>query len=1169
MDGLSTVSFGTVLLGQSGPTQTFTVTNTGGTYLTLASVALTGGHTADYVLETSGMTTLLGPGASTTFTVAFRPIADGLCSATLQITSNDADETPFDITLSGTRTSVDPGFNPNPDSSVYSAVAQPDGKILLGGAFTTVGGTARNYVARINPDGSLDAGFDLNANNTAYSLAVQADGKILLGGDFASVGGATRNRIARLNPDGTLDAGFDPDAGGAVRALAVQADGKILAGGLFHQRRRGDTQFSLARLNADGTVDMSFNPNPNNTVFSVAVQADGKILFGGSFTAVGGTTRNYLARLNADGTLDTGFNPNANNTVFSVAVQADGKILVGGSFTAVGGTTRNHLARLTADGTLDPGFDPNASDWVMSTALQADGKILVGGIFTSLGGTTRNHIARLNADGTLDLGYNPDANSDVYSVALQPDGQILLGGSFTAVGGAERNGIARMLNEPATQMLSVVDATQIQWLRGGTAPELEQVTFDLSTNAGSTWTALGTGTRVTGGWAQTGVSLPTSGTIRARGRATAGQLNGSSGLVEQSASYSLPTDVGMLMHGTNLVDGVSVVSFGGVLLGQTGPTLTFTITNAGAAFLALGTVQLTGTGAADYLLDTNSLAVTLAPRGCSTFTVTFRPSVDGLRTATLQIASNDIDESPFDIALSGTSISADPGFNPDANSTVVAAAVQPDGRILLGGGFTALGGTTRNHIARLNADGSLDAAFDPNANNFIHTLAVQADGRILLGGNFTSLGGVLRNHIARLKADGTLDTGFNPNASNNVYSVAVQADGRILLGGSFTTVGGTARNRIARVNADGSLDPGFNPNASNSVYSVAVQADGKILLGGSFTAVGGTARNRIARINADGTLDPSFDPNVSTLFGQADVSSITVQADGKILLGGRFTTVGSTTRFGVAQINADGTLDPSFDPNVSGSLGQTDVSSITVQADGKILLGGHFTTVGGTTRNCLARVNADGSVDASFNPNASSDVYAVALQADGEILVGGSFTSVGGTPHNRVARLLNGPATQTLNVPDATQAQWLRGGTAPEVELVTFELSTDGGSTWAALGSGARISGGWTRTGLSLPPSGFIRARGRATAGHYNGSSSLIEQVAAYSLPPVLIGPNFDSGQFQFTLVGPTASLYIIEATTNLSNGPWQRLCTNHPPFTFGDPEATNYSQRFYRAVTP
>src|SRR5438309_937817 len=135
------------------------------------------------------------------------------------------------------------GFDPNANGTVYVVVVQPDGKILIVGDFTTLspnGGAAvtRNRIARLNPDGTLDTAFDPSANNVIYAIALQADGKILIGGAFTTLspnGGAavTRNRIARLNPDGTLDTAFDPNANNVVRAIAVQADGKILVGGSF------------------------------------------------------------------------------------------------------------------------------------------------------------------------------------------------------------------------------------------------------------------------------------------------------------------------------------------------------------------------------------------------------------------------------------------------------------------------------------------------------------------------------------------------------------------------------------------------------------------------------------------------------------------------------------------------------------------------------------------------------------------------------------------------------------------------------------------------------------------------------------------------------------------------------------------------------------------------
>src|SRR5205807_1911819 len=194
--------------------------------------------------------------------------------------------------------------------------------------------------AAVRGQSALD-GFDPNANGTVYVVVVQPDGKILIGGDFTTLspnGGAavTRNRIARLNPDGTLDTAFNPNANNTVLSIAVQADGKILAGGLFYiigGRKIG----RVARRDATTGLADAFDPNANGTVNSIAVQAEGKILAGGSFTSIGGQTRNRIARLDATTGLADSFDPNANGNVNSIAVQADGKILAGGLFYFIGG----------------------------------------------------------------------------------------------------------------------------------------------------------------------------------------------------------------------------------------------------------------------------------------------------------------------------------------------------------------------------------------------------------------------------------------------------------------------------------------------------------------------------------------------------------------------------------------------------------------------------------------------------------------------------------------------------------------------------------------------------------------------------------------------------------------------------------------------------------------
>ena len=262
-----------------------------------------------------------------------------------------------------------------------------------------------------------------------------------------------------------------------------------------------------------------------------------------------------------------------------------------------------------------------------------------------------------------------------------------------------------------------------------------------------------------------------------------------------------------------------------------------------------------------------------------------------------------------------------------------------------------------------------------------------------------------RNRVDRLHADGELDVSFNPGTGSNWYVLAsaVQADGKILAGGMFTSFNGTGRNFLARLNADGTLDPTFDigSGASWAVLSFALQADSKIIVGGAFSGDNGTAHSRIVRLNPDGSLDASFNPAFEA---SSSVKCITLQSDGKIIIGGLFTYSSGPEWSNIARLNMDGSVDATFDP---GTGANNDVEATALQADGKIIVGGDFTSINGTACGHVARLNADGSLDASFNPGAGADGYvkAIALQADGKIIIGGDFNNYDGMGHNRIVRL--------------------------------------------------------------------------------------------------------------------------------------------------------------------
>jgi uncharacterized delta-60 repeat protein len=441
-------------------------------------------------------------------------------------------------------------------------------------------------------------------------------------------------------------------------------------------------------------------------------------------------------------------------------------------------------------------------------------------------------------------------------------------------------------------------------------------------------------------------------------------------------------------------------------------------------------------------------------------------------------------------------------FNPNANGfTVFTIAVQADGKILAAGSFTSIGGQPRNNIARLDAITGLADSFNPNAEYIVHSIAVQADGKILVGGQFSganSIGGQTRNYIARLDGTTGLADSFNPNASDEVFSIAVQADGKVLAGGQFTSIGGQTRNYIARLDGTTGLADSFNPNANLYVTSIAVQADGKILTGGHFSSIGGQPRNRIGRLDATTGLADSFDPNAS-----GAVLSIAVQADGKILAGGEFTSIGGQPRNRIGRLDATTGLADSFNPNANNVVG-----SIAVQADGKVLAGGYFSganSIGGQTRNYIARLDPVTGLADSFNPNANN-VGSIAVQADGKILVGGAFTSIGGQPRNVFARLSNDTAAlQNLAVTQTT-ITWTLGGSTSQFTRVPFESSTDN-VNYTPLGSGTATGSNWTLTGLNLPTGQnfYIRARGYYSSGADNASESITESVrnAFISMPPI------------------------------------------------------------------
>ena len=926
--------------------------------------------------------------------------------------------------------SVDATMSPDAVGGVRASIQLANGQFVIGGTFLSVGGTTQRFLARINANGSLDTTFAPNLNGSVATIVQQSDGKLLVGGSFTYVDGIQRSYLARINPDGSLDGPFNPNPDGTIALLALQSNGQILVSGNFSSfvpngATVGVGINAFARLNTDGTVDTTFVPNPaGGPVYAIAVQSDGKIVIGGEFASVGGISRGYIARILSSGALDSAsFNPECDAPVYALAIQTDGKILAGGTFNAVapmtgvantGNTTFtdagnntvtiptkqgqnvttpiyiNHLARFDTDGSLDATFFPDPSATVLSLAVQSDGKILVGGVYTSFaqnGATTgviRNYIARIGTDGTLDATFNPNANAQVDTTSILSNGTILIGGDFTTL---QPIGAAAPLAASHFAILNADGSLDAAFTAGANTPANGQV------NA---------------------LALQPNGQYLVGG--TFGPLAGSSSYYFMRCNPDGSFDPSYLVNVDGAVNSICVEPNGA---STAAPTSYAVWLNSG------GSVKYTFNAASNGVIS----AAVQQPDG--------KVILGGVFT---DFAGNANATNLVRINTDGT---VDTTFNPTPNGQISAIALQTDGKILIGGSFSAIGSVPYTDLARLNADGTLDSTFNPSPNGQVTSLAVQADGKVLAGGYFTNVETAsttaitARNAMARFNADGTLDTAFNPDLNGPPLSIVVLSNAQILIGGSFTAVlpnaTGTAvaRNGIARLNSDGTVDTGFNPNPNSPVNTIVLQPDGRYLVGGNFSsfipnpvinsttgAITGTTYTApyIARINTDGSIDTSFTPTPNS-----SVTSIALQSNGQLVVGGNFTgfdpNSGSviTAREFVARLNADGTVDDSFDPGLNSGVNVVSVlqdesilvvgNFTTIQSGGAVLIGGAFAHVGGGQAYNLARLNADSTLDTTFVSNPDGPVFAVAPQALGGFVVGGSFANVNGVGEPNLFRM--------------------------------------------------------------------------------------------------------------------------------------------------------------------
>lgn len=721
-------------------------------------------------------------------------------------------------------------------------------------------------------------------------------------------------------------------------------------------------------------------------------------------------------------------------------------------------------------------------------AVQSDGKILCGGVFTEYNGHACNGLVRLTADGDFDTSFNAGGtglSGEVKAILIQTDGKIVVGGYLYQYNGVAINNVIRLNTD-------------------GTLDTGFNVSLDDPNHVCPVFAmALQPNGKII-------IAVDTFQTAIMRVN-----VDGSLDTSFSCTEYSLQTKI----------SSIGLQSDGKVIVG--------------GSFTAFGTL-------AKYRL--------------------------------LRLNSDGTIDNTFDTSVG-------------ASDKITKVLVLPDNKVLIMGSFQFYNGIAHYYLARLSSEGILDTGFNPGYFNIdlgtppvLYSMLVQADGKLLVCGNFLVHGAtpIIANataaiNIARLNTDGTRDTSLdNTGADAPVYNMALQSNGKFIAVGNFDSYDNVSRRRITRVLSNGTVDMTFNTGtgSNGSVNETKVLSDGKIMIAGSFTLYNGAVRNRIAKLNSDGTLDTSF--NSSLLINQP-IEAIEVQSDGKILIGGWFTTVGSASRSLLARLNADASLDTSF--SVGTGFSPNRVTDIALQTDGKIIVVGFFTTYNGVTCNRIVRLNSNGSRDTTFNVGTAANSYisSVAIQSDGKIILGGTFTTFNGVTKTGLVRLNSDGSTDTT----FTTGTGVNGNTKCITELpsgkilIAGTLSTYNGSSIGPIG---RLNHDGTRDttfvmsqhstvtveSLLVQPDGGIILCGSSfnlmSTGLRNvakmsangtidssfntniglGPNSIVYALGLQSDGKIVVGGSFDSlngvGRNRVARLNNTASLGLTDNLTNTQN---------------------------------
>ncbi len=729
------------------------------------------------------------------------------------------------------------------------------------------------------------------------------------------------------------------------------------------------TAYSLFATVRDGRVDEDFRVTPIRVdnlskIECVAKLPDGRKLVGGSIRNISGGETSFIARLLPDGSFDPTFAGQADAPVLGIFPLSNGKILISGDFLQYAGVSRRRIARLNEDGSLDMSFTPSfGSDFVEILVVQGDEKIIIRRV-VQVGGNPSNRLVRLLPDGTVDSTFDGGSGFPAGAPTkgvVQPDGKILLIGSFNMYNGADRQGIVRVNSDGSNDTSFVpISSSAGSITYFDIALNSDGRIYIVGDSVMSDLTVLNSdGTKYSG--------FPPNSVEASGGRIYSVALQGNKVIVGGDFDRFV-------------IDGVSATGLYGLARFNPDGTIDRSF---------VGSTGSSGDGRVEVISEDEGQMFLLA----GDFSSLNSESRGGIGRVTID----------------GSSDPAFQGFL-GSPSFIYATHVFADGRVLVGGDFSAINGVFSANAAMLTPGGLVDPTFivDSQVNSRISVIAVQPDGKILLGG-YADTFGTLRKGIWRIHPNGTLDNSFDArlDSATSLNAIAIEPDGKILIGGNFTRVNGVERRCLARLNSNGSLDASYDARiGALRITSILRKPDGKVLIAGaSFTSINGTPVGHIAQLNSDGSHSTEFNTGTGA---NSDIWAISIRADGRIYAAGSFTSFDQGSYHKVVRLNANGSVDPSFRSNFFSFTAY----SLAELSNGKVLVGGSLaSSVNAAPRRGIVRLLDNGRVDFSFEVSdvrvgtSSGEVYGLRPLSNGNVLVNGQFSSINGTARSGIARL--------------------------------------------------------------------------------------------------------------------------------------------------------------------